>query len=156
MHHPMENLHPSLQMIIFNFELSPYTMEGNFYSYMLWHLLKAHVIKWSYFINLAKVRRLYDIANILSSLELIQKVHIRGAIGKKPGFKWIGVDIDSLVENASKWRRFLISVSKLSWLFKNRIMYIFIIATTQKLSNILIRQFIKGIWLENWRCYCLV
>ncbi|CAB4040744.1 transcription factor E2F7, partial [Paramuricea clavata] len=47
-----------------------------------------------------KVRRLYDIANILSSLKLIEKVHIRGAIGKKPGFKWIGVDIDSLVENA--------------------------------------------------------
>lgn len=47
-----------------------------------------------------KVRRLYDIANILSSLELIEKVHIRGPSGKKPGFKWIGVDIDSLPENA--------------------------------------------------------
>ncbi|XP_028397405.1 transcription factor E2F7-like [Dendronephthya gigantea] len=47
-----------------------------------------------------KVRRLYDIANILSSLELIEKVHIRGAVGKKPGFKWIGVDIESLPNNA--------------------------------------------------------
>ena len=54
------------------------------------------------YINLAKVRRLYDIANILSSLKLIEKVHIRGAAGKKPGFKWIGVDIDSLPENAGK------------------------------------------------------
>jgi transcription factor E2F7/8 len=54
------------------------------------------------YINLAKVRRLYDIANILSSLKLIEKVHIRGTTGKKPGFKWIGVDIDSLPENTSK------------------------------------------------------
>ena len=56
------------------------------------------------YINLAKVRRLYDIANILSSLKLIEKVHIRGTTGKKPGFKWIGVDIDSLPENTSKRR----------------------------------------------------
>lgn len=45
----------------------------------------------------AKVRRLYDIANILSSLQLIQKVHIHNIqSGRKPGFRWIGIDLDSL------------------------------------------------------------
>lgn len=34
-----------------------------------------------------KVRRLYDIANILSSLQLIEKVHTRN---RKPAFKWLG------------------------------------------------------------------
>ncbi|XP_031551622.1 uncharacterized protein LOC116288899 [Actinia tenebrosa] len=44
-----------------------------------------------------KVRRLYDIANILSSLQLIQKVHIHNIqSGRKPGFRWIGIDLDSL------------------------------------------------------------
>ncbi len=35
-----------------------------------------------------KVRRLYDIANILSSLNIIKKVHTRK---RKPAFKWIGI-----------------------------------------------------------------
>ncbi|EDO29063.1 predicted protein [Nematostella vectensis] len=44
-----------------------------------------------------KVRRLYDIANILSSLQLIQKVHIHNIQhGRKPGFRWIGMDLDTL------------------------------------------------------------
>ncbi|CAN8070701.1 unnamed protein product [Agarophyton chilense] len=34
-----------------------------------------------------KVRRLYDIANILSSLRLIEKVH---TVNRKPAFKWLG------------------------------------------------------------------
>lgn len=34
-----------------------------------------------------KVRRLYDIANILSSLNLIEKVH---STNRKPAFKWLG------------------------------------------------------------------
>ncbi|XP_033101778.1 uncharacterized protein LOC117104932 [Anneissia japonica] len=37
-----------------------------------------------------KVRRLYDIANILSSLQLIKKVHVTENRGRKPAFKWIG------------------------------------------------------------------
>lgn len=36
-----------------------------------------------------KVRRLYDIANILTSLSLIEKVH---TVNRKPAFKWLGPD----------------------------------------------------------------
>ncbi|XP_063174111.1 transcription factor E2F8 [Candoia aspera] len=42
-----------------------------------------------------KIRRLYDIANVLSSLELIKKVHIMEEKGRKPAFKWIGPDVFS-------------------------------------------------------------
>ncbi|XP_076879259.1 transcription factor E2F8 isoform X2 [Brachyhypopomus gauderio] len=37
-----------------------------------------------------KIRRLYDIANVLSSLELIKKVHVTEERGRKPAFKWTG------------------------------------------------------------------
>uniref|UniRef100_A0A8C1RSB5 Transcription factor E2F8 n=1 Tax=Cyprinus carpio TaxID=7962 RepID=A0A8C1RSB5_CYPCA len=37
-----------------------------------------------------KIRRLYDIANVLSSLELIKKVHVTEDRGRKPAFKWTG------------------------------------------------------------------
>ncbi|XP_078098930.1 transcription factor E2F7 [Sander vitreus] len=37
-----------------------------------------------------KVRRLYDIANVLTSLGLIKKVHVREERGRKPAFKWHG------------------------------------------------------------------
>ncbi|XP_023264483.1 transcription factor E2F7 isoform X1 [Seriola lalandi dorsalis] len=37
-----------------------------------------------------KVRRLYDIANVLTSLCLIKKVHVREERGRKPAFKWLG------------------------------------------------------------------
>ncbi|KAL6117072.1 e2f7 [Pungitius sinensis] len=37
-----------------------------------------------------KVRRLYDIANVLTSLRLIKKVHVREERGRKPAFKWLG------------------------------------------------------------------
>ncbi|XP_051918416.1 transcription factor E2F8 [Hippocampus zosterae] len=37
-----------------------------------------------------KVRRLYDIANVLRSLKLIEKVHVTEDRGKKPAFKWVG------------------------------------------------------------------
>ncbi|NXX83574.1 E2F7 factor, partial [Urocolius indicus] len=37
-----------------------------------------------------KVRRLYDIANVLTSLSLIKKVHVTEERGRKPAFKWIG------------------------------------------------------------------
>ncbi|XP_026071920.1 transcription factor E2F8-like isoform X3 [Carassius auratus] len=39
-----------------------------------------------------KIRRLYDIANVLSSLELIKKVHVTEDRGRKPAFKWTGPD----------------------------------------------------------------
>lgn len=45
----------------------------------------------------AKVRRLYDIANVLTSLALIKKVHVTEERGRKPAFKWIGpVDFSSI------------------------------------------------------------
>ncbi|MBN3275567.1 E2F8 factor, partial [Polyodon spathula] len=37
-----------------------------------------------------KIRRLYDIANVLSSLALIRKVHVTEERGRKPAFKWTG------------------------------------------------------------------
>ncbi|KAM6895701.1 transcription factor E2F7 [Xenentodon cancila] len=43
-----------------------------------------------------KVRRLYDIANVLTSLGLIKKVHVPEERGRKPAFKWLGpVDFSS-------------------------------------------------------------
>lgn len=42
------------------------------------------------FLSAAKVRRLYDIANVLTSLNLIKKVHVREERGRKPAFKWLG------------------------------------------------------------------
>ncbi|XP_038072293.1 uncharacterized protein LOC119740893 [Patiria miniata] len=42
-----------------------------------------------------KVRRLYDIANILTSLQMIQKVHVQEGRGRKPAFKWIGPNPDT-------------------------------------------------------------
>lgn len=39
----------------------------------------------------AKVRRLYDIANVLRSLKLIDKVHVTcEERGRKPAFEWVG------------------------------------------------------------------
>ncbi|XP_077375555.1 transcription factor E2F8 [Festucalex cinctus] len=37
-----------------------------------------------------KVRRLYDIANVLRSLKLIEKVHVTEEGVKKPAFEWVG------------------------------------------------------------------
>lgn len=37
-----------------------------------------------------KVRRLYDIANVLRSLKLIEKVHVTEQRGRKPAFEWVG------------------------------------------------------------------
>lgn len=42
-----------------------------------------------------KVRRLYDIANILCSLHLIEKVSVFER-GRKSAFRWIGLDLSSL------------------------------------------------------------
>lgn len=33
---------------------------------------------------------MYDIANVLTSLGLIKKVHVREERGRKPAFKWLG------------------------------------------------------------------
>lgn len=37
-----------------------------------------------------KVRRLYDIANVLTSLNVIAKVHLKPA--RRPAFQWLGID----------------------------------------------------------------
>ncbi|NWR29281.1 E2F8 factor, partial [Tachuris rubrigastra] len=40
-----------------------------------------------------KIRRLYDIANVLSSLKFIKKVHVTEERGRKPAFKWTGPEV---------------------------------------------------------------
>nr|XP_020143560.1 transcription factor E2F7 isoform X5 [Microcebus murinus] len=53
-----------------------------------------------------KVRRLYDIANVLTSLALIKKVHVTEERGRKPAFKWIGpVDFSSSVQASERIQR---------------------------------------------------
>ncbi|XP_075402091.1 transcription factor E2F8 [Tenrec ecaudatus] len=48
-----------------------------------------------------KIRRLYDIANVLSSLDLIKKVHVTEERGRKPAFKWTGPEIGPNPSNSS-------------------------------------------------------
>ena len=57
-----------------------------------------------------KVRRLYDIANILSSLSLIQKTHMSDS--RKPAFKWLGLEkrLKDIPVDQSRW--FSSSVAK--------------------------------------------
>ena len=44
-----------------------------------------------------RIRRLYDIANILQSLQLIQKVQIQESSGvKKPAFQYTGPNVDAI------------------------------------------------------------
>lgn len=54
---------------------------------------------------LAKVRRLYDIANVLTSLCLIKKVHVTEERGRKPAFKWIG-PVDFPGKTGKLWSSF--------------------------------------------------
>ncbi|KAH0994554.1 hypothetical protein GBA52_018418 [Prunus armeniaca] len=53
-----------------------------------------------------KVRRIYDIANVLSSMNLIEKTHT--ADTRKPAFKWLGLrgKEENLVPNESRKRAF--------------------------------------------------
>jgi transcription factor E2F7/8 len=37
-----------------------------------------------------KIRRLYDIANVLQSIGLIEKTHM--STNRKPAFRWIGIE----------------------------------------------------------------
>ncbi|NXO47592.1 E2F8 factor, partial [Aramus guarauna] len=46
-----------------------------------------------------KIRRLYDIANVLSSLELIKKVHVTEERGRKPAFKWTGPEVLPVIQD---------------------------------------------------------
>ena len=48
-----------------------------------------------------RIRRLYDIANILQSLHLIQKVQITESHGaRKPAFEYIGPNVKGLGKNS--------------------------------------------------------
>ncbi|KAK8593069.1 hypothetical protein V6N12_045156 [Hibiscus sabdariffa] len=67
-----------------------------------------------------KVRRLYDIANVLSSMNLIQKTHTLDT--RKPAFRWLGLrgesekgSADALVLNESKRRMFGTDVTNISF-----------------------------------------
>jgi hypothetical protein len=52
----------------------------------------------------AQVRRLYDIANILASLNVIEKTHL--ADSRKPAFKWLGAQVHALAQVGFCHRRF--------------------------------------------------
>lgn len=61
-----------------------------------------------------KIRRLYDIANILSSLNLLRKTHVQNS--RKPGFKWFGASMARLPKSLNadglvpaSWKRHLSS-----------------------------------------------
>ncbi|KAM9266918.1 LOW QUALITY PROTEIN: transcription factor E2F8 [Cariama cristata] len=58
-------------------------------------------------LKVTKIRRLYDIANVLSSLQLIKKVHDEER-GRKPAFKWTGPEVlhiqDTKLETTSTVR----------------------------------------------------
>lgn len=43
-----------------------------------------------------KVRRLYDIANILTSIDFLAKCHLSESGSKKAAYRWIGLDLKSL------------------------------------------------------------
>ncbi|KAH1107664.1 hypothetical protein J1N35_011432 [Gossypium stocksii] len=67
-----------------------------------------------------KVRRLYDIANVLSSMNLIEKTHTVDT--RKPAFRWLGLkgksekgSADALVLNESKKRVFGTDVTNVSF-----------------------------------------
>ncbi|XP_033932224.1 transcription factor E2F8 [Pseudochaenichthys georgianus] len=49
-----------------------------------------------------KVRRLYDIANVLRSLKLIEKVHVTEERGRKPAFEWVGPEEFPQVEDLER------------------------------------------------------
>lgn len=56
----------------------------------------------SVFVLLAKVRRLYDIANVFTSLKLIEKIHLVQT--RKPAFKWLGAGVYPLHSTSSAER----------------------------------------------------
>ena len=61
-----------------------------------WQIVQG-IMYW--FLISAKIRRLYDIANILTSLGLIRKVHVTEVRGRKPAFKYIGPELDDCVKD---------------------------------------------------------
>ncbi|XP_062326671.1 transcription factor E2F8 isoform X2 [Osmerus eperlanus] len=74
-----------------------------------------------------KVRRLYDIANVLRSLKLIEKVHVTEERGRKTAYKWTGPedfpsveDVENLTSsNTSTTKRILESCASVDNCTKN-------------------------------------
>ena len=58
--------------------------------------LNVFLLRLWYFYFIAKVRRLYDIANILTSIEFLEKCSTKDDPTRKASYKWIGVDPESL------------------------------------------------------------
>lgn len=54
---------------------------------------KSYYLLYPFFFFAAQVRRLYDVANVLSSIGLIQKESAFSHCGRKPAFKYIGPDL---------------------------------------------------------------
>ncbi|KAM1186297.1 hypothetical protein ACFXTH_015430 [Malus domestica] len=59
-----------------------------------------------------KVRRIYDIANVLSSMNLIEKTHTSDT--RKPAFKWLGLRGKEEVPQETKKRAFGTDITNLS------------------------------------------
>ncbi|XVF54191.1 hypothetical protein PTKIN_Ptkin05aG0160900 [Pterospermum kingtungense] len=95
-----------------------------------------------------KVRRLYDIANVLSSMNLIEKTHTVDT--RKPAFRWLGLrgksdkrPVDSLVLNESKKRVFGTDVTNISFK-RNRVDSL----SDQNVNQCTMMK--KQIKVENW------
>jgi transcription factor E2F7/8 len=57
--------------------------------------LSTGVLRISHFLSLeAKIRRLYDIANVLTSIGLIKKYQHQGLTISKPAYKYVGPQVD--------------------------------------------------------------
>ena len=67
-----------------------------------------------YFVS-AKIRRLYDIANILASLNLICKVHVTELRGRKPAFSYIGPDVEELSSLDGKLNGIIVGFEFIMW-----------------------------------------
>ena len=87
------NLKVSLRMNLSYFHsLLPLKQDRNI---LVSLLFKLHAFPFA-----AQIRRLYDIANILTSLDLIRKVHVTEVRGRKPAFKYVGPTVEDLAEPA--------------------------------------------------------
>ncbi len=45
----------------------------------------------------SKIRRLYDISNIMYSIKLVQKMNVVETDGRRTAFRWIGPKLDAIL-----------------------------------------------------------
>lgn len=64
----------------------------------------------------AKIRRLYDIANILATLNLIRKIRITDIRDRKPTYQYIGPDLEQ-VHELNGWYNVKRKINCKYWLF---------------------------------------